>query len=50
MTADPSTPKRKLSWWQFVVPLLVLVLLFGVVLPQFIDYAAARFGDVVEQV
>jgi len=40
MTADPSTPKRKLSWWQFVVPLLVLVLLFGVVLPQFIDYAA----------
>jgi len=40
MTPDPSTPKQKLSWWQFVLPLLVLVLLFGVVLPQFIDYAA----------
>jgi uncharacterized membrane protein YbhN (UPF0104 family) len=27
-----------LAWWQFGLPLLVLVLLFGVVLPQYIDY------------
>jgi uncharacterized membrane protein YbhN (UPF0104 family) len=31
-------PKRRLTWWQFVFPLLILVLLFGVVLPNFIDY------------
>lgn len=40
MAAGSLSPKRKLSWWQLVFPLLVLLLLFGVVLPQFIDYAA----------
>jgi uncharacterized membrane protein YbhN (UPF0104 family) len=40
MTSETLAPKRKLSWWQLVFPLLVLVLLFGVVLPQFIDYTA----------
>ena len=34
------TPRRRLTWWQFVFPLLVLILLFGVVLPGFIDYEA----------
>ena len=38
MTSEP--PKRRVSWWQFVLPILVLVLLFGVVLPQIIDYAS----------
>lgn len=33
-------PRRRLTWWQFALPLLVLVVLFGWVLPQFIDYEA----------
>jgi uncharacterized membrane protein YbhN (UPF0104 family) len=35
---NQPTQKKKLVWWQLVLPVLVLVLLFGVVLPQFIDY------------
>ena len=36
--AEPEESKR-ISWWQIAGPLAVLALLFGVVLPQFIDYA-----------
>jgi len=38
VTSEP--PKRRVSWWQLVLPILLLVLLFGVVLPQIIDYAS----------
>lgn len=39
MGEQDLVPRRRLTWWQFALPLLVLVLLFGVVVPQFVDYA-----------
>ncbi|HEY5891029.1 MAG TPA: lysylphosphatidylglycerol synthase domain-containing protein [Acidimicrobiia bacterium] len=38
MTEEPLSPKRRLTWWQLVFPVLVLIVLFGVVLPKYIDY------------
>jgi uncharacterized membrane protein YbhN (UPF0104 family) len=38
MSEEAPTSRRRLTWWQLVFPLLVLILLFGVVLPRFIDY------------
>lgn len=35
-----AVPSRRLTWWQFALPLLVVGLLFAVVLPKFIDYAS----------
>lgn len=40
MGEEPPAAKRRLTSWQFVLPVFVLVVLFGWVLPQFIDYEA----------
>ncbi len=38
MSEQTLAPRRRLTWWQLVFPVLVLIVLFGVVLPMYIDY------------
>jgi uncharacterized membrane protein YbhN (UPF0104 family) len=40
MGEEALAPSRRLTWWQLVFPVLVLFLLFGVILPRYIDYEA----------